>query len=492
VTEAPDSVARNTGFAFASRVFSAICTAVLTIVIVRVLGPDEYGLYTLAAGIAGLALLPSDLGVSPATARFVAESRGNPARIARVVSDAVLAKALAAGLSSALLFALAVPVANAYGTDALVWPLRVLAIALLGESFFLLYGAIFQAIGRQSAYLRITVVESISEATLTLPIVLLGGGAVGAIAGRAAAYGIVVVFGAILVRRAIRHPISLRRRGEESHLRRIFGYGSVLLVIEGAYTIFVRLDAILIGAIVTITAVGQFGAALQVAALLGIGGQAIGSAIAPRIARTASGPGEVRTLERALPIIILLQGLFLAPLIVWADPIVRLILGDGFGEAAECLRALAPYAFLVGLSPLISGSVNFIGEARKRIPVVLATVAINAAIDLVLLSRIGVVGAVIGTDVAYLVYVLAHAWILHRAAGLRLSPLLAPLAKALAGAAGLAAFLLVLGTGDVPVPILLAGMLSAPVVYLALLVAVKGVSPAELRQAAGEIRRARA
>jgi O-antigen/teichoic acid export membrane protein len=488
LTDAPDSVSRNAGFAFASRIFSAACTAAVTIVIVRILGPADFGTYALASGIAGLVLLPSDLGVSPATARFVAEARGNPRRIARVVSDAIRAKIIASGLSSLLLLALAVPIANAYGAPALVWPLRVLAIALLGESFFLLYGAIFQAIGRQSAYLRISIVESASEAMLTIPIVLLGGGAVGAIAGRAAAYAIVAVFGAILVRQAIKHPISLRGSVEESHLRRIFGYGSVLLIIEGAYTIFARLDAILIGAIISVTAVGQFGAALQITALLGIGGQAIGSAVAPRIAKTADAPGEVKTLERSLPIIILLQGLVLAPLVVWADPIARLILGEGFGEAAECLRAFAPYAFLVGISPLISGSVNFIGEARKRIPIVLAAVAINAGIDVFLLARIGVVGAAIGTDVAYLVYVLAHLRILHRATGLRLSPLLLPLAKALAAAAVMTASLFALGTDEVPLPILLAGALAGPAIYLVTLVAVKGVSPTQVRQAAGGIR----
>ena len=316
MTNAPDTVSRNAGFAFASKIVGVIFSAALTIVVVRVLGPDDYGTYSLALSIAGLLILPSDIGISQAAARFVAESLGDRNLVRRVIADAYRAKIVAAGVISVALFLLATPVANAYDTPALVWPLRILAVSLFAESFLFLYNALFQALGRISAYLRIASAESFTEASLVIPIVLLGGGAAGAVAGRAAAYSIAAIYGVILLRRTVGKGITLRSGGEESRMRHIFGYGSALLVIEGAFTIFSRLDAILIGAIVSVEAVGQFGAAIQVAGILGIGGQSIGAAIAPRMAVSADNPSDVPILERSLPWVIMLQGLFLAPTIV--------------------------------------------------------------------------------------------------------------------------------------------------------------------------------
>ena len=490
MTDAPDTVSRNAGFAFASKIVGVVFSAALTIVVVRVLGPDDYGTYALALSIAGLLILPSDIGVSQAAARFVAESLGDRNLVRRVISDAYRAKLVAAGIVSVALFVLATPVANAYGTPALVWPLRILAFSLLAESFFLLYNSLFQALGRISSYLRIATAESLTEASLAIPIVLLGGGAAGALVGRAAAYSIAGIYGAILIRRNVGRGISLRSGGEESRMRHIFGYGSALLVVEGAFTIFSRLDAILIGAIVSVEAVGQFGAAIQVASILGIGGAAIGAAVTPRMASSEENPSDMPILERSLPWVIMLQGLFLAPAIVWADPITKLILGSGFGEAADTLRVLAPFAFLGGISPIAAGSVNYLGEARRRIPIAIGAVLINAAIDIALLGKIGVVAAAIGTDVAYGLYVIAHFSILQRMAGLRIRPLLIAFGKTLVAAMTMAALLFAFGTGEVALPILIVGAVVAPCVYLAALVAVRAVDVVTLRRAAGGIRSA--
>ena len=88
-----DGIVRNTAFAFAVQLSTSVFTAILTIVLVRALEPEGYGLFALALSIGGLVLVPSDFGLSQAAARFVAERRGSPAGIAAVL-------ATASGLSS--------------------------------------------------------------------------------------------------------------------------------------------------------------------------------------------------------------------------------------------------------------------------------------------------------------------------------------------------------------------------------------------------------
>lgn len=481
MTQERDTISRNAGFAFAIKMIGAVCTAALTLVLVRVLGSDGFGVFALAMSIGGLVFLPADLGIAQSAARFVAESISDRRAIAAVVSDAVRVKLLATGVVSLALAVAAGPIADAYGEPDLAWPLRILALSLFAESFMLLYNALFQALGKISTYLRVVTVESVSEASLTIAIVLLGGGAAGAMAGRAAAYGFAAGYGLVVVTRTLGRGVSLRRDAGGGHTRRIFGYGSALLIIDGAVTLFNRLDAILIGAIVSVTAVGEFEAPILLAGFLGYVGQAISSAVAPRMARSNGERPDLPSLERALGLVILLQGVFVAPLLVWAQPIQELVLGAGYEESVDVLRALAPFAFLVGVSPMVSLSVNYLGEARKRIPIAIGAVLINVAIDVALLPEIGIVAAAIATVVAYSFYVAGHLWLLRGTVGLSLRPVAVGFARATAAAAAMSAVLFAFGTDDVALPLLILGAPLSIAAYLAALLLLRAVTPADLR-----------
>ena len=114
--QAPDSIMRNAIFAGASKVSGAAFTAVLMIFLVRYLGPEDYGVFALALGVGGLMTVPADLGISVSAARFIAERRGDPDAMARVVADAIRLKIFVTGAASLALFAVAGPIANAYDT----------------------------------------------------------------------------------------------------------------------------------------------------------------------------------------------------------------------------------------------------------------------------------------------------------------------------------------------------------------------------------------
>jgi O-antigen/teichoic acid export membrane protein len=489
VTADRDSISRNASFAFAVKMTSAAFTAVLIVFLVRYLGPAEYGAFALAMSIGGLVFLPADLGIAQAAARYVAEAGSDRRLVAAVIADSMRLKLVASGAVSLGLAVLAGPIANAYDAHEIAWPLRILALSIFFESFLLLFDALFQALGRIAVYLRVIAVEATAETGLSIGIVLLGGGVTGAVAGRAAAYAFAAGIGLVLVARTVRPArLALRRGSGDGHLRRIVGYGSALLIIDGAFTLFSRVDALLIGAIVSVPAVGLYQAPTQLMAFLGYFGQSIGSGVAPRMARTAEGEPDRAALRRGLRIVVALQGVFLAPLVVWAEPIVDLILGPGYAESAEVLRALAPFAFMVGISPMVALSVNYLGEARRRVPIAIAAVLINIAVDLALLGEIGIVAGALGTDLAYAFYVSAHLLILRSLIGLELRPLLAGVGRSLIASGAMAMTLFAIGTGEVSLPLLALGAVLGTAVYLAVLVAVRAVTPAELRLAVARFR----
>jgi O-antigen/teichoic acid export membrane protein len=251
------------------------------------------------------------------------------------------------------------------------------------------------------------------------------------------------------------------------------------VLVDGAFTLFSTIDVLLIGAILSVSAVGLFEAAYRLAGLLYFIGTPVRSAVAPRLTHGGSGPDH-EALETALRYMVLVQGVVLAPLAVWAEPLTRIALGTEYLGSVDTVRALAPFALLTAVSPLLAGAANYLGAAARRVPIAIATVVLNAAIDVALLNEIGIIAAAIGTDVAYALYVVAHLRLCQDVAGLRLRPLVAPFLASLAAAGGMALVLLVFGTGEVAVPLVVVGGALGTAVYAGILVVTRQIRREEL------------
>jgi O-antigen/teichoic acid export membrane protein len=477
-----ETVVRGTSYALLTQVVTAAFTAALTLYLVRALGPDEFGVFSLALALGALMLLPADLGVSYSVARFVAERRTDRAAVAALVRDGLTLKLLATAAVGVLLAALAEPIAAAYGEPALVWPLRLMAVACAGQSVLALYLGVFPAVARLDVNLRLVAGESAIEFVASVALVALGGGAVGATAGRAAGYVAGALLAVVLAARMF-GPESLRLRARGPHeLERVARYAGPLFVVNGAYTLFNQVDLLLIGAIVGSAAVGFFSAPLRLCALLHYPGLAVAASVAPRVARHPSIPPDTEVFARALRALIVVQAAMTAVILVWAEPIVNVLLGKRYEASVDVLRALAPFIFLQGLGPLVSGAVNFLGRAGRRVPVAVGTVSLNAVIDLILIPKIGIVGGAIGTSVAYAVYLPAHYAICRRELGLRSGPLLVTAMRSLLAAAALAGTLALAGTASPDPAAAVAAAVAGGVLFVALLMLTGELSWQDLRR----------
>ena len=442
-----DTITRNTAFALASQIATASFTALLTIVLVRVLGPEDYGIFALALSVASLVFLPADFGISQSTARFVAEHRGERGRIAEVMADGLKLKVASSAVICLILFALAEPIANAYDVPEMTWVLRGVALALFGQSMLGFYRTAFEAIGQVRLNLRLIFSESAVESGASIALVLAGAGVVGAAFGRAIGYGFGTALALVLARQAIgARGISLRG-SPAGRLREIASYAGALLIIDAVFAALTQIDILLIGGILGASAVGIFQAPAKLITFLHYPGLALSAGVSPRLARGATA-ANVAAFSAGIRYLMILQGVLVVPTIVWAGPITDLILGDEFAESADVMRALAPLTFLFGIAPIVSVAVNYMGEARRRIPIAIAALVANCVVSVVLLYEIGVVGSAIGADVAYLIYVPAHFWICKRLIGLPVRPVVITFARTLVASGAMALAMLAFGYNE--------------------------------------------
>jgi len=187
-TESGESVAASSAYSFLSQIATGAFTAILTVFLVRALGPTQYGLFALALGVGALILLPADFGLMASTARFVAERRHSPREVSGLIADAMKLKLVTSGLVCMALVALSGPIASAYHAEDLTWPLRAVAVAVFGQSLMYFFEGQFVAVRSVATNVKMVFGESAVEFSASVVLVLLIGGASGAAAGRAVGY----------------------------------------------------------------------------------------------------------------------------------------------------------------------------------------------------------------------------------------------------------------------------------------------------------------
>jgi len=402
-----EGILRSSSLSLAALAGSALFTAVLTVFLVRALGPRQYSLFGLALAVGSILLLPADAGISLSTQRFAAEHREDLPAIREIVAGGIRLKLAIGVIACGALFALADPIAAAYHARGLAWPLRAVAIAVFGQSMLGFLGGLFVSLSRVVVNLRLVLAESVTEAGASITLVLLGAGATGAGLGRAVGYTVGALLGALAVARSIGPGclrLTLRRSPRTGQLAR---YAGALFIIDVSFSLFNQIDLILIGALVATSSVAFFDAPARLCTVLQYPAYSLALGIGPRLAGAERSVTD-ESFAAGLRVILILQSFMLAGIVAWSGPIVHLVLGDRYQAAVPVLRTLGMYVYLSGLGAFLSISVNYLGAARRRVPVAILALVLDVVIDLVLLPQIGVVAGAIATDVAYATYVIGH------------------------------------------------------------------------------------
>ncbi len=471
---------RNTALQLGTQLTGLVFTSSLVLFLVRELGPTGYGIYSLAANIGALLVLPAGLGLPMAIGRYVADHRHDRSQIRALLRLGLRLQLPIWLLGAAGLAAAAGPIAAAYHEPHLAEPLRWAGLAMLGQTSYNYLVSASTSVRRSGIGLAMAISESAVETFTAIALVLSGASAAGAMFGKAAGYLVGAGLGFYLVRRLIGHG----RTGRASvGVRTLLGYAGATFVVDLGFGMIVTTGSILIAAILGPSAVGNFSAVRRLLVVLGYVGSAVAGGVAPRLSHGSEGP-DSGALNGALRFLILVQGLTVAPMAVWASPIVRLLLGPRYHSAGEILRVLTLYSFAMAPSGVLALSITYLGAAYRRVAVMAATLGVGLLATYVLLRTVGVVGAAIADDLVAVVYVALNLRVCAELVKLDLRPLAATLVRVLLAAAVMGGVLWAFGTARLSPLDWVAGSLLGLIVYAVVLIAVHEVTIAELETAA--------
>lgn len=425
---------------FASLVGSATLTAGLTLALIHLLPKHDYGLFALGVGVIQIVVLASDLGVTLSTSRRLASSMHESGR-GRIAASGLLVRAAGVVVVCGAVAAAAPLLADALATRELVPVLRIAALAAAGQALLQFCRICLVALGAARAMLVALMVEGVLEVIASIALVLATTTAVAAMTGRAVAFAV----GALLAIWLLARAVGGLERPDGGEARTIARGGLPLAVADLTWVLFLQIDVLLIGALLTTADVASFEAPLRALAFGGYIGYALGLAIGPRLAVDATRTEAARHLRFGLRLGAVAQGLVAIGWVLLVAPAAPLLFGDDYRSSTDVMYALAPYLYLSGMLPLLSLALVYTGRGSARAAIYVGALALNAILDLALLRPLGVMGAAIGSNVALALLLLSHVRFLHGVPGLGVRALAQPIAVCGLAAAACSALGLVAG-----------------------------------------------
>lgn len=404
----------------ASRIWVTLAGGVTTIVLARVLGPRDWGGYSIAVSLLAILTAATTLGVDQGIAYFVGARRWEP----RAALGSALRMAAVTGTLGAVAgLALRVLIPSAFA-GLPVW-LTAVAVAAVPLALALAYASsIALASDRYEASMSMPAIQAVLVLAVSIPAALLFG-RTGAVAALTAAI-VLTALGAV-VWALLRLPSAAPTPAGQLRCAITFGikgYGANTLQLVNY-----QLDLFILAAVASAAAVGHYALAVSLTMLLLLLPRALSSVLYPRIARL-SAEGQEQTREmvetKSLRHVSLIVGVTALGMAVALELLVVPVFGADYRPAINLGLILLPGAAAVGISTVLSATVVGRGKPNYSLYGALVTTPLTIAMYATIIPSLHATGAALASTLSYLTSFALMAWFYRRVTGRSVVPLLIP------------------------------------------------------------------
>lgn len=413
-----NEVARSFRAMLTARVLHMGASGVLTVVLARfLLTQEEYGLLGAALAVLGVVQLFTDLGIAKAAARYVTEYREtDPSQVPHVVRAATAYRVAAIAVVAGPFALLAGHVASLVDQPEIGHLLVLGAGYIAVHSLFTYSQVLFQGYNMITDSALVRTVGSVARLVLAVGFVAVVGGAVGALAGYIAGYGIGALLGLGLVYVKCYRGAERAEKPEDGLARRVARYSVPLTATRGANILDKRVDTILVGYFMTPVAVSYYYLSKQIVNFVHSPAASLGFTLSPTYGEhKADGETDraASIYETTLKYVLLLYVPAAAGMVLVAEPAIRLVFGADYAPAAPVLQVFACYVVLQAISYVTGDTLDFLGRARERAIAKGGGSVVNFLLNLAMIPAFGVVGAAGATVVSHSASLAVTLWVIH-------------------------------------------------------------------------------
>lgn len=411
---------RDVGFSFTSLAVMALVGFILRIFLARYLGAGDLGLYTLTYSVYSIGILLSAFGIGQALTKYAAEFREDTPRTNLLVSSGVItvpALGCAVGL---IIYVSSSPIASLFDMPELAGLLRILAFTLPFVALQLVVLGFLNGLRRMRLFAFINIARSALTIILTVALVLLGYGLVGAMVALLSSTIVVSLFALFSIRKSLVRP----RLGQYAPaIKMLLVFGGYLVLTGSITLIQLYTDNFMVGYFMTKTDVGYYSVAVTLFMAMHLLPRAV-SMIANPTMSTYWGRGEVDKIEDLVNRIMKYTASLLIPvgflLAFLSQPIITLIFGKDFAPAILPFQILLIRAVFGGIITSVGtalSSTTYINMLFKLSGIAAVT---NIIFNLLLIPRWGINGAASATVLTSFVDILLTVYFMQRLIGIKI------------------------------------------------------------------------
>lgn len=428
-----DRIARGVKAMLGARVLNLASNGILIVLLTRVLlDPEQFGQLNFVLSALGVVTILATLGLPKSTARYVTEfSETDPAQVPHVIRQSLtFILALVVVVAGGTLV-LGRPVANALGTPSIVPFLLAGSLFVAARALTKYFTALFQGFNRVSYSATVSAVTSVSRLPLVTGFVVLGFGVGGALYGYVASFALAAGIGAYLVYTRFYTDYDAADAPDGDLSKRLLEYSVPLTATRGANVLDKKVDTLLVGVLLDMTAVSYYTIAKQVSDFVSAPASSFGYTVSPALGEQSSKDQTDRAAklyEQSLEYVLLAYVPAVVGLILVADPMVRYIFGTDYLGAVPVLQVFSGFMLVNAVNKVTSDGLDYLGRARSR-AIIKSTMAVsNAGLNLLLIPILGVVGAAVATVITYTIYTLSNVYFIHQELRIRFGYVLRRLA----------------------------------------------------------------
>lgn len=396
-------VASNVVFSVGSQVWLTLLVIVTVPIVLHAIGPAAYGVFVLASLMLGYTAL-LDLGLTPAVVRSIAvhNARGDRVRLERILGTGLtllIALAIVGGGAIALLTPFAVrsilhvPVALQADARFVLW---VAAAGFACNMVLLLFVGIAQGLQRLDLFASRTLALGTATAIAQVLTVKLGGGLRG-LALVTIAINVLSLLVFMFIARNLLPGVRVLPGFDREALRELAGFGAMKFLNQAAVQVIYHVDRLIVAAFLPIAAVSYYGVPVSMCQKFVLVQQGITGAFFPA-ASELHALNETPRLQRLylsaakLGLVALLPLAILPSIMAW--PILDAWIGSSFANNSAPILAVLALAYgLVAVSATSGFAADATGHPDWNAGLTIASAIVNLSLALVLVPRIGAVGA---------------------------------------------------------------------------------------------------
>ena len=390
------TVARGMYHLFLGNTTSTLLMAITSIFIARFLGPDRYGLYSIAILPVSYLMVISGLGISTAATRFPAKYIGEGNE--KEASSFVLSMTAFQGIIAVLLAILTLPLSSAVASflnrPALASLIPLVLAGFVGQALYTTVTAGYQGLGRMDRSASLQVILAASKLVISVSLVLAGLAVTGALIGYSSSYVLTGVVGVAAV-------VAMCRR-----LRLGRFYADVKVAMHYAFPLYAGsliggflgpIQGTLLAHFTTNVNIGGYGAASNISTLITLFVYPIGTALFPLFSRLAD---DRAVLAATYKTTVKYATLFVAPvtmlLMALCVPVSQAVYGRAYAFSATYLLLVVSPNLFVGFGWISQGALlNAMGRTRKTLIVGIVSSAASFAASFALVVPFGVYGVIL-------------------------------------------------------------------------------------------------